>query len=193
MLQCVAVCCSALQCVAVERHHPCNHRRIDSSAVSCIELQCVAVCCSVLHCVAVEHHEPWQPQTEHGSAMGQLKIFFSQIFWLSKTLSISCLGLVYKSFYRHFIRLFNRSLLHTSIIGEDYRIRLLDTSLLYAKGMQYTATHTATHCNSLQHTLQLTATHCNTLQLTATHCNALQLTATQSHTSLLHICIVHRR
>jgi len=48
VLQCVAVCCSVLQCVAV-------YRKIDISffAVYCSVLQCVAVCCSVLHCVAV--------------------------------------------------------------------------------------------------------------------------------------------
>jgi len=40
MRRCVAVHCSALQCVAV------------CCSVSCV-LQCVAVCCSVLQCVAV--------------------------------------------------------------------------------------------------------------------------------------------
>jgi len=39
-LQCVAVCCRVLQCVAV-------------LAVCCRELQCVAGCCRVLQCVAV--------------------------------------------------------------------------------------------------------------------------------------------
>jgi len=38
MLQDVAVCCSALQCVAVNVFH----------AIGCCVLQCVAVCCSVL-------------------------------------------------------------------------------------------------------------------------------------------------
>jgi len=37
VLQCAAVCCSALQC----------------AAVCCSVLQCAAVRCSVLHCVAV--------------------------------------------------------------------------------------------------------------------------------------------
>jgi len=39
-LQCVAVCCSVLQCVAV----PC--------VAVCGSVQCVAVCCSVFQCVA---------------------------------------------------------------------------------------------------------------------------------------------
>jgi len=38
-MQCVAVCCSVLQCAAVHPHH---HQRV---AVCCIVLQCVAVCC----------------------------------------------------------------------------------------------------------------------------------------------------
>jgi len=54
MLQCVAVCCSVLQCVAV-----CLHLRDDiDTQVVAIQLlwpvlQRVAVCCSVLQCVAV--------------------------------------------------------------------------------------------------------------------------------------------
>ena len=52
MLQCVAVCCSVLQCVAkvmtcMEFFH------VYIRAVCCSVLQCVAVCCSVLKCVAV--------------------------------------------------------------------------------------------------------------------------------------------
>ena len=54
--------------------------------------------------------------------------------------------------------------------------------------MQDTATHTATHCNTLQHTathcntLHHTATHCTTLQHTATHCTTLQHTTTHCNT-----------
>jgi len=57
VLQCVAVCCSALQCVAVR----CSVLQciavccsaLQCVAVRCSVLQCVAVCCSVLQCVAV--------------------------------------------------------------------------------------------------------------------------------------------
>ena len=45
--ECVAVRCSALQCVAVR----CSALQCD--AVCCSALQCVAVCCSALQCVAV--------------------------------------------------------------------------------------------------------------------------------------------
>jgi len=47
VLQCVAVCCSVLQCAVL-------HKR-DTEAVmnESHHMYCVAVCCSVLQCVAV--------------------------------------------------------------------------------------------------------------------------------------------
>jgi len=51
VLQCVAVCCSVLQCVAVECMYLLSV--LQCVAVCCSVLQCVAVCCSVLQCVAV--------------------------------------------------------------------------------------------------------------------------------------------
>ena len=45
MLQCDAVCCSVLQCVAVVVKM--QHSRSCSVVVCCSVLQCVAVCCSV--------------------------------------------------------------------------------------------------------------------------------------------------
>jgi len=55
VLQCVAVCCSVLQCadsvfVSLAFSVSLVHQRV---AVCCSVLQCVAVCCSVLQCVAV--------------------------------------------------------------------------------------------------------------------------------------------
>jgi len=50
VLQCVAVCCSVLQCVVATFH---GKETNESVAVCCSVLQCVAVCCSVLQCVAV--------------------------------------------------------------------------------------------------------------------------------------------
>jgi len=47
VLQCVAVCCSVLQCVAVIQWSASMHEIIR------IAHQVVAVCCSVLQCVAV--------------------------------------------------------------------------------------------------------------------------------------------
>ena len=68
MLQCVAGCCSALQCGALWRvlqnwaHIPSlimslkpygNELQESRETVCCSVLQFVAVCCSVLHCAAV--------------------------------------------------------------------------------------------------------------------------------------------
>jgi len=56
VLQCVAVCCSVLWCVAVSHDMTTTLQRkavAPSVAVCCSVLQCVAVCCSVLQCVAV--------------------------------------------------------------------------------------------------------------------------------------------
>ena len=66
MLQCVAVCCSVLQSIAMFYDSVCGvplftasvGRRVSARQVvymtaCCSVLQCVAVCCSVLHCVAV--------------------------------------------------------------------------------------------------------------------------------------------
>jgi len=52
-----------------------------------------------------------------------------------------------------------------------------------------TAPHynTPHHCNTLQHTATHTATHCNTLLLTAPHCTTLHHTMTQC-TTLQHTC-----
>jgi len=57
VLQCVAACCSVLQCVAAAYHmnksHHAGASRCRVFAFCCSVLQCVAVCCSVLQCVAV--------------------------------------------------------------------------------------------------------------------------------------------
>jgi len=64
-LQCVAVCCSVLQCVAVRYllssgwvgyvfiHCKSVLQCVECVAECCSVLQCVALCCSVLQCVAV--------------------------------------------------------------------------------------------------------------------------------------------
>jgi len=56
MLQCVAVCCSVLQCVVYVCECTCRclfELSKSNIAEHCSMLQCVAVCCSVLQCVAV--------------------------------------------------------------------------------------------------------------------------------------------
>jgi len=51
VLQCVAVRCRVVQCVAVQESQ--GIRMANRRLVCCSVLQCVAVCCSVLQCVAV--------------------------------------------------------------------------------------------------------------------------------------------
>ena len=54
VLQCVAVSCSVLQCLAVSWPPVLVCLRVSACVcVCCSVLQCVAVCCSVLQCVAV--------------------------------------------------------------------------------------------------------------------------------------------
>jgi len=61
VLQCVAVCCSVLQCVHIRlddvRRQTKTVRKVLCVALRCSMLQCVAVCCSavfsVVQCVAV--------------------------------------------------------------------------------------------------------------------------------------------
>jgi len=54
MLQCVAVCCGELQCVAVRDAGVSRRSRCTNSCLPCCSvLQCVAVSYSVLQCVAV--------------------------------------------------------------------------------------------------------------------------------------------
>jgi len=51
VLQCVAVCCSVLHCVAVGYLK--ESSLMGYNAACCSVLQSVAVCCGVLQCVAV--------------------------------------------------------------------------------------------------------------------------------------------
>jgi len=51
VLQCVAVCCSVLRCVAAEYEDTASSSAAFMAHISV--LQCVAVCCRVLLCIAV--------------------------------------------------------------------------------------------------------------------------------------------
>ena len=52
VLQCVAVCCSVLKCVAVNSYNTASTSTFTIYQVCCSVLQCVAVCCSALQSVA---------------------------------------------------------------------------------------------------------------------------------------------
>jgi len=95
VLQCVAVCCSVLQCVAVltckdktcvrgahvmlqqvscqtvaERQMAMSVSSVNDIAVCCSVLLCVAVCCSVLQCVAVCERGSYHVATSFQSNSG---------------------------------------------------------------------------------------------------------------------------
>jgi len=53
VLQCVAVCCSVLQCLNSQVKEARGPVVLQCVAVCCSVLQCVAVCCSVLQRVAL--------------------------------------------------------------------------------------------------------------------------------------------
>ena len=54
VLQCVAVCCSVLQCVAIIAPQAGGQGETSSSVVSCSVLRCVAVCCGVLQSLCLK-------------------------------------------------------------------------------------------------------------------------------------------
>ena len=62
-MQCVAVCCSVLQCVAAHLHESCVCDRVRMSQQYLLQpfpndssvLQWAAVCCSVLYCIYTSH------------------------------------------------------------------------------------------------------------------------------------------
>ena len=172
-LQCVAVCCSVLQCVAV---------RIESA------LQCVAVRIeSALQCVAVRIStcKYYSKHCNAGRCVGSGLVDILT--------AIQCNALDHMLQHTA-TRVLASCSLHELETGRQSHCTTLQhtASLLIAhcNALQRTATHcstlqhTAAHCGTLQHTtthyntLQHTATHCNTLQHTATHCNTLQHTAT---------------
>jgi len=164
VLQCGAVCCSVLQCVAV-----CWERAgvprfsgnvMQCSAVFCsvlqfvgkgqgcpdfqAMLQCVAVCCSVLHCIAVCCSVLENGVGAQILRRRQYNVAACCSVWCSARCSVWCS--VRCSVWCS-VRCCN-TLQHTAT----------PFSLFSTSGQQNKATHTTTYCNTLKHT----ATHCNT-------------------------------
>jgi len=209
--QCVVVCCSMLQSVAVRcRVSQCVAKSISRvvftraatdtgmccsvlqcAAVCYSVLQCVAVCCSVLQCVAVRC-----------SVMQCIAVCCNAMQCVAMRCSaLQCVGIdegipeipnsiksickVWK-YCRDVVRIIDPK---DGFLGVDITGRYH-----FFEKRQHAATHyntlqrTATHGNTLQHTathcttLQHTATPGNTLQHTATHCDTLQHAATRCNT-----------
>jgi len=141
VFQCVAVCCSVLQCVAVRFLTNLRHCRVlQCVAVCCSLSQCVAMCCSVVLCVYLGLH---------ASRMG---------FPLSLALAHSldrCSRLVSLSLSH-----FHSQSRTSSVRGSTLQHMLLPSTFSTYFNFN-TLQHTSTHYNTLQHT----ATHFNTLEI----------------------------
>jgi len=135
VLQCVAVYCSMLQCVACMLHVCCSVlksalARVSSLPVTCCSTCVLQICCSVLQCVAVYY-------VLH-VCCGVLQCV--TINTLQRTHRAAChkqAALVRPNSLRFTATYCNTHVTH----------------------MQHTCNTHTTHCN----TLQYTATHCNTL------------------------------
>jgi len=158
-INCVAMRCSVLQCVAV----CCSVDFVYTDArglpicvsvvmrVCCSVLHCVAVCCSVLQCVVVccsvsgdscvwhesKSHEP--EKTCDITNQRRLVIFVTNLCYVSNLQ------------------------VHTDARSLPCRWGCVCVTATYYNTQQ----HSATHCNTQQHT----ATRINSRQRTATHCN----------------------
>jgi len=184
-LQCVAVCCCVLLCVAVShpRHvHWCDTWTI-IHAVCCRVLQCAAVCCRALQRVAVS------PNIFMDMTLGQSCVRRPTATYYY-TLPTQCNSLQHTATHCNTLQRMCRETHSNILVHTPDTLQLTET---HGNIMQHTATHvsgdslqhTATHCNILQ----LSVTHGNTLQHTATtHCNTCvgRLTATHCNTFSLH-------
>jgi len=171
VLQCVAVCCSWLQC-----------------------LQCVAVCCGMLSSCKIaptyiqDKSEVASTYTQHAATQcSTLQNTATHYNTLQHT-ATHCITLQHTATHCN-------TLQHTATHCIEDKSEVASTftqhTATHCNTLQHTATHyntlqhTTTHCNTLQHTayrtrvklhlrirntLQRTATHYNTLQHTATHC-----------------------
>jgi len=171
MLEYVAVCCVALQRVAVwcgELMRRCPISAPATSNVSimsdraimcCSVLQCVAVCCSVLQRVAV------------CCSASQC------VAALSRGVGKSDIRLHYQQHSDHVCKAVERhdTLQHTI---QHTLHHTLQHTLQHTAKHGDTLQHAAAHCNTPQQPRH-TASHCNTVHCTALHCTALQQVATQ--------------
>jgi len=166
-MQCVAVWCSVVQCVAVCRS-TCLLAGI-YVACSCRDMTCSYAWHDLFICVTwlVHMRDMTCSYAWHGS--------FICVTWLIYTLDMTRSYAWHKSFICATWLVHMRDL---TCSCHDTQHRSLPTNK-HCNTLQ----HTATHCN----TLQYTATQCNALQRTATHCNTLQRTATHCNTHVTHM------
>jgi len=171
VLQCVAVCCSMLQCVAVRSVVAECCSVLQCVAVCCSVLQCplrqdvakndstcvccVTACCSMLQCVAV-----CSIDAECCSVLQCVAVYCSVLQWPSRQASprmtLFSPIVAYRSVFQFISFLQSVAECCSARRGRALpRTPRLITCCKKRSG----------HCNTLQHT----ATHCTTLHHTATH------------------------
>ena len=196
LLQCVAVCCSVLQCVALLLQYVavrcsalqcvaicCTHQDFScpsgttSVKAPSVLLQCVAACCSVLQGVVIccsVLHKPrfsldWVQRRQ--SRLHHNAPHCNKLQQQPTAARGNCILKLQVSFAEY-------SLFYRALLQKRPRIAKR-CSILPLR-------HISTHCTICQHahlsTPHSTATHYNTLQHTATHCNTLHHATTQRNT-----------
>jgi len=146
VLQCVAVCCSVLQCVAAD-FRECLVIWIFENAISKILFIIIVfrVCCSVLQCVAADFQEC-------------LVIVFWECTAAHCNITTRCNTLQHTATHCN-------TLQHTATHC---------TTLQHTATHCNIRQHTGNTIINKEPLRIYTATHCNTLQRTATHCNTLE-------------------
>ena len=166
LYECVAVCCSVLQCVAVERYVSWDSERetwlygVLVYQESCLS---TATHCNTLQHTATHCNTPQRTATHSLRCAG-----------ISRVLSLYCNTLQYTATHCN-------TLQHVAT-----HCNKLSPVCWYITSLISLLQHTATHCNTLPHTAthslrcagisRVLSLYCNTLQYTATHCNTLQHT-----------------
>jgi len=181
VVQCFAVCCTVLQCVAVCLYNGvealsrllCYYTSVlQCAAVSSSVLQCVVVCCSVLQCAVVcsicmtrlihtcdtTDLYVWCDMT-HSCDLHEA---FTWHAWVNNMCGtahlydVTCL--ICTTYMTHPYGIPDSFICVVPLICMTWH-----DSCIWRVWLS-TLQHTATHCNTLQHTVKHTTTHCNTLQ-----------------------------
>ena len=176
VLQCVAVCCSVLHCVAVFGSVLQRKLRLALVCVCVAVCQCVAVCRIVLQCVAAFsylHGGDFDSQVTVGSGMCVLQcVVCVAACWLWYECVLQCVSTRKVRLALVFVcdavccsvlqcdagccRVLQRGAASCSVCGT------LETKLTtHEEHPSDTLQHLATYCNTHYSTLQHTATHCH--------------------------------
>ena len=158
LLQCVALCCSVLQCVAV--YSTTWYRMY-------ILTPCTPVCVS----------QASVAEAEHFLVLDASVVFTHGIDWHALN-SLAGNATVTTENATHTAPVLAVAYGHDSM-GE--RVEEVESFCNLVQRCS-TLQHIAPHCNTLQHTHQRTAMHCDALQNIATHCDTLRHAATHCNT-----------